>query len=111
MENIILNKPDYTVLENKVCNFLKAFANDELCKNTTAPLVAKVSLMQNHLYEDLGFKSRIQMGRFMSENFPVLAKIKPKDKLWKKFIYDSIGETAPACASCKDQINCFACKV
>ncbi|HHS93281.1 MAG TPA: hypothetical protein ENK82_08030, partial [Campylobacterales bacterium] len=42
-------------------------------------------------------------------HFPNLAKKKPKNKLWKKFIYDSIGEVAPSCAECRDNIHCFAC--
>jgi nitrogen fixation protein NifQ len=65
----------------------------------------------NHLYQDLGFKSRIEMGRYMKKYFPKLAELKPADKLWKKFIYDLIDETAPACVECKDQISCFACRV
>ena len=61
------------------------------------------------IYEDLGMKSRTEMGKFMSQHFPTLASLKPKDKLWKKFLYDSIGKIAPACAACDDQITCFAC--
>jgi len=99
------------VLEDKVTTLLQGFAKDEHVKNTVAPHVAKVSLEMNHLYQDLGFKSRVEMGRFMQENFPSLAEQKPADKLWKKFIYEQINETAPACEDCKDQINCFACKI
>jgi len=73
--------------------------------------IAHESLKMNHLYHDLGFKSRTEMGKFMSKNYPLLAKRKPKDKLWKKFLYDEIGEVAPACVSCDDQHNCFACIV
>ncbi len=107
----IKNKTSLEVLEYKVTNFLQSYAKDEYSKNIIAPKVAIVSLQENHLYEDLGFKSRIHMGRFMKEHFPKLADIKPQDKLWKKFIYDSVGEIAPACEECKDQTNCFACKV
>lgn len=76
-----------------------------------APLVAKTSLEMNHLYHDLGFSSRSEMGRFMKRNFPLLAKEKPKDKLWKKYLYDRIGAVAPACATCDDQLTCFRCMV
>ncbi|MEA3498290.1 MAG: nitrogen fixation protein NifQ [Campylobacterota bacterium] len=96
------------MLELKVTNFLKQYAKDEYSKNEMAFHVAKISLMQNHLYEDLGFRNRFEMGGFMKKHFPELSKIKPKDKLWKKFIYDSIGEVAPACAKCEDQISCFS---
>lgn len=98
-------------LEEKVIKLLQAHAVDEYSKNTIAPHVAKCSLMQNHLYEDLGLKNRFIMGRFMKTHFPALAAKKPKDKLWKKYIYDTIGEVAPACATCSDQINCFVCKI
>ena len=47
----------------------------------------------------------------MMKNFPTLAKQKPKEKLWKKFIYDEIGQVAPACADCSDQLTCFSCLV
>ena len=76
-----------------------------------SPLVARTSLEMNHLYEDLGFKSRTEMGRFMKRNFPVLASEKPKDKLWKKYLYDCINAVAPACATCDDQESCFKCMV
>lgn len=78
-------------------------------KYILAPHVARVSLEMNHLYEDLGFKSRSEMGKFMMKNFPELAKQKPKEKLWKKFLYDKIDAVAPACSTCQDQLNCFKC--
>jgi len=107
----IENRTSVELLETKVTVLLQNYAKDSYAKDEIAPDLAKVSLMQNHLYQDLGFKNRTQMGKFMKEHFPSLAKIKPQDKLWKKFIYDLIGETAPACATCNDQINCFTCKV
>ena len=99
------------ILEQKVILFLQQYAKNDRAKNIISVHVAKTSLMENHLYQDLGFKSRVEMGKFMKEHFPVLFDLKPQDKLWKKFIYDSIGEIAPACEDCKDQINCFTCKV
>lgn len=65
--------------------------------------------MMNHLYEDLALPNRFVMGVFMKKNFPELAAQKPKNILWKKYIYDKINMVAPACYECKDQINCFAC--
>jgi nitrogen fixation protein NifQ len=101
----------FKILEEKVTNFLQKYAKDEYSKNEIAVHVAKISLMPNHLYEDLGFRNRFEMGAFMKKHFPNLSEIKPKDKLWKKFIYDSINEVAPACAKCSDQVNCFTCKI
>lgn len=94
-------------LEVKVRDLLQNYAKDSYAKDEMAPHVARVSLMMNHLYQDLGFKNRFEMGVFMKRHFPLLSQKKPKDKLWKKFIYDSIDEVAPACKECKDQINCF----
>jgi nitrogen fixation protein NifQ len=99
------------ILQIKVTNLLQSYAGNENSKNEVAPYLAKVSLEMNHLYEDLGFKNRIEMGRYMKEHFPKLSEIKPANTLWKKYIYDLIGETAPACADCNDQDTCFACRI
>lgn len=98
-------------LEQKVLKLLQEYAIDDIAKYEIAPLVAKKSILMNHLYQDLGFESRVQMGKFMQQHFPNFAIQKPQDKLWKKFIYDTIGEVAPACSDCKDKINCFTCLV
>ena len=105
------NTISLTILEEKVTKLLQAHAIDEYSRDTIAPHVAKCSLMQNHLYEDLSLKNRFMMGQFMRSYFPALSEKKPNDKLWKKYIYDTIGEVAPACATCSDQVNCFACKI
>lgn len=110
MQEKIANNTPPEALEAKVTHFLQRFAKDDSAKYQIAPLIAKASLMSNHLYEDLGFANRIEMGRFMKEHFPALANQKPSDRLWKKYIYEGIGEVAPACATCHDQINCFGCK-
>ncbi len=98
------------ILEQKVVTFLQQYAKNNHSRDIISVQVAQISLMENHLYQDLGFKSRVEMGKFMKEHFPILAQNKPADKLWKKYIYDSIGEIAPACEECKDQVNCFTCK-
>lgn len=89
--------------------YLKKYAIDDEARYVIAPLVAKKSLEMNHLYQDLGFKNRIEMGQYMAKYFPRLAEMKPKEKLWKKFLYDAIGRVAPACATCNDQEHCFTC--
>jgi nitrogen fixation protein NifQ len=100
---------DETLMYEDVKALLAKHAVNSHAKYILAPHVARVSLEMNHLYEDLGFKSRTQMGKFMSKNFPILAAQKPKEKLWKKFLYDEIGAIAPACAECHDQESCFTC--
>ncbi|WP_258239405.1 nitrogen fixation protein NifQ [Arcobacter sp. LA11] len=63
------------------------------------------------LFSDLSLISRKEMNRMMNANFTSLAKTKPDDVRWKKYIYDCIGRTAPACATCKDITNCFQCSL
>ncbi|MDX1296340.1 MAG: nitrogen fixation protein NifQ [Sulfurimonadaceae bacterium] len=86
---------EINMMEGEVRELLQEHAVNCHAKNVLAPWVAYESLKMNHLYEDLGFKSRTEMGRFMKKNFPSLASQKPKDKLWKKFIYDEIGKQGP----------------
>lgn len=102
---------EHNTMYQGVRKLLVEHAVDNHAKIVLAPKVASTSLLMNHLYEDLGFKSRTEMGKFMKLNFPTLAAQKPKDKLWKKYLYDCIGEVAPACMTCNDQLTCFACQV
>ncbi|MDH4945483.1 nitrogen fixation protein NifQ [Sulfurimonas sp. C5] len=99
------------VLEAKVKLLLEFFSKDDYSKMVVAPKVAKASLEMNHLYQDLGFDNRVEMGRFMQEYFPKLSAMKPKETLWKKYLYDLLNETAPACAECNDQLTCFKCQI
>ncbi|MBU1659528.1 nitrogen fixation protein NifQ [bacterium] len=103
-----MNREHKKLYEN-INALLGLYALNGYVKYILAPHVARVSLEMNHMYEDLGFKSRAEMGRFMMKNFPKLAMQKPKDKLWKKFLYDSIGGVAPACGNCDDKETCFGC--
>ncbi len=98
-------------LRHEIEGYLKKYAIDDESRYVIAPLIAYKSLEMNHLYQDLGFKSRVQMGTYMAHHFPRLAELKPKDKLWKKFLYDAIGKVAPACATCNDQEHCFTCLI
>lgn len=100
---------EHDTLRHEIEDYLKKYAINDEGRYEAAPLIAKKSLEMNHLYQDMGFKSRVHMGMYMAKHFPRLAQLKPKEKLWKKFLYDSIGKVAPACATCNDQEYCFAC--
>ena len=104
-----MNPIEKIKMEREVMEFLQSYAKNRYSKYVIAPHVAAMSLKEHHLYQDLGFKNRVQMGKYMKCHFPKLSEIKPVDKLWKKFIYDSINRIAPACFTCKDQSNCFSC--
>lgn len=103
--------PEHELMYSDVRQLLVAYALNDYAATVLAPMVARKSLLMNHLYEDMGFASRTEMGKFMQRNFPELAAEKPKDKLWKKYLYDRIGSIAPACATCDDQLTCFKCIV
>ena len=105
------SKLELIKLEREVMIFLQSYAKNRYSKYVIAPHIAAMSLQMNHLYEAMGFKNRVQMGKNMKCHFPELAAKKPVDKLWKKFIYDSISRVAPFCFSCKDNSNCFACEL
>lgn len=102
---------EYNEMEEAIKSLLQNNADNENAKNSLAPLIAKTSLKMGHLYSDLGFESRAKMNTLMKENFSALAKIKPGDVRWKKYLYDSIGKVAPACTTCKDVTNCFSCEL
>jgi len=99
------------VMQSEVCLLLQSYSINSHARMVLSPWIAHKSLESNHLYEDLGFKSRSEMGKFMNKNFPKLAQQKPKTKLWKKFLYEKIDKIAPACMDCSDQMNCFQCLV
>ena len=104
-------KEAYRTMYEEVLSLLRAHAADRYAHETVAPMVAEKSLEMNHLYQDLGLPNRIEMGKFMKKHFPALAQKKPQETLWKKFLYDTIGKVAPACATCSDNIHCFACRI
>jgi nitrogen fixation protein NifQ len=104
-------KLEHKKMYDDINALLGTYAVNGYVKYILAPHVAMISLEMNHMYEDLGFKSRSEMGRFMMRNFPELAKQKPKEKLWKKFLYERIDAIAPACENCDDQKTCFRCIV
>lgn len=102
---------DYDLMEQQILKLLQENANDGYAKYVFAPIIANTSLEMGHLYSDLGLESREEMGKLMNMHFTSLAKTKPNDVRWKKFLYDCIGKTAPACATCSDISNCFHCSL
>lgn len=96
-------------MQKEIETLLESYAVDENAKDKLAPWIAENSIKLNHLYEDLGLKNRAEMGVFMSKNFPLLALKKPKELRWKKFLFDTIGKTAPACKFCPDITTCHSC--
>jgi nitrogen fixation protein NifQ len=79
-----------------------------------AEIVTSACQGQDHLWQDLGLRSRVDLSDLMSVHFPALAAKNDKDMKWKKFIYKQLCITegiytcrAPSCEVCSDYDNCF----
>ena len=69
----------------------------------------------NHLWQDMGFWSRKDLSKMITDNFPELAAKNDKDMKWKKFFYKQlcIAEgiyvcRSPSCEVCPDYSDCFS---
>ena len=79
-----------------------------------ADMVARRCMRPNHLWQDLGFRNRRELGWMMLRHFEALAQRNTADMKWKKFFYRTICRddgymlcAAPSCAECDDFDNCF----
>ncbi len=79
-----------------------------------AYIVAAACMGGDHLWQDLGLWSRVDLSRLMTENFPLLAAKNVKDMKWKKFLYKQLCERegvyvcrSPSCEVCADYNVCF----
>jgi nitrogen fixation protein NifQ len=79
-----------------------------------AAMVARRCMRPNHLWQDLGFRNRRELGWMMQRHFGPLAERNRADMKWKKFFYRTICRddgymlcSAPSCAECDDFDNCF----
>jgi len=104
--------------EDEVC------LRDLLCRSVTdgtkfqyqlAHMVARRCMRPNHLWQDLGFRNRRELGWLMTRHFESLAGRNRADMKWKKFFYRTVCRddgymlcAAPSCAECDDFDNCFA---
>lgn len=79
-----------------------------------AEIVTIACLANDHLWQDLGLRSRDYLSRLMTQNFPALAAKNEYDMKWKKFLYKQLCEKeginacrAPTCEYCADYLKCF----
>ena len=79
-----------------------------------ADMMARRCLRPNHLWQDLGLRSRRELGWLMSRHFEPLAARNHADMKWKKFFFRTICRdegtmlcSAPSCAECDDFDVCF----
>ncbi|MEM8836618.1 MAG: nitrogen fixation protein NifQ [Pseudomonadota bacterium] len=79
-----------------------------------AKILARRAMEPHHLWEDLGLPSRERLNTLMMREFPALARQRPSNMRWKKFLYRQIcadpGHTvcpAPSCDACNEYDACF----
>lgn len=77
-------------------------------------LIARRALEPNHLWEDLGLRSRAELSRLMSVHFQPLFARNTQNMRWKRFIYRLMCEddgfamcSTPVCSNCSDYSLCF----
>lgn len=79
-----------------------------------AHAVATASMADQHLWQDLGLPSRVELNALMQTRFTALKAKNVGDMKWKKFFYRQLCEAAdvlicksPSCAACCDYPVCF----
>lgn len=94
---------------------LDSRTHDTAAATWLAAIVARRSLGANHLWQDLGLSSRVDLSRLLNRHFAPLASRNTKDMKWKKFFYRELCGLdgilvckAPNCEVCTDVGICFA---
>ena len=79
-----------------------------------AEIVTAACMGGDHLWQDLGLWSRVDLSRLMTQNFPALAARNTRDMKWKKFLYKQLCARegvvvcrSPSCEVCVDYAKCF----
>lgn len=79
-----------------------------------AEIVTTACMANDHLWQDLGLRSRDDLSQLMRLNFPALSARNVHDMKWKKFLYKQLCEReginacrAPSCEYCADYARCF----
>ena len=79
-----------------------------------AEIVTTACMASDHLWQDLGLRSRDYLSRLIIENFPTIAAKNEHDMKWKKFLYKQLCDRegintcrSPSCEYCTDYLTCF----
>ncbi|SRR5271166_1207191 len=77
-------------------------------------ILARRSMRDDHLWQDLGLFSRAELSELLKRHFPALHAGNVKNMRWKKYFYRQICElegfslcAAPHCSVCADFQSCF----
>lgn len=89
-------------------------ARDDESAGWLVAILARRSMRDDHLWQDLGLFSRAELGRLLARHFPALHAGNVKNMRWKKYFYRRICDlegfslcAAPHCSVCKDFAACF----
>lgn len=89
-------------------------AGKDESEHWVAGIVAVACMGRDHLWQDLGLWSRVDLSRLMTQNFPALAARNTRDMKWKKFLYKQLCDReavqvcrSPSCEVCADYAGCF----
>ncbi|HGZ71294.1 MAG TPA: hydrogenase [Nitratifractor sp.] len=96
--------------ESKIRKLLQFYAKNEYTKSKIIPHVTQKVLLDGHFYKDLNLRNRFETAYYMSQYFPSLSLAKPSRLLWKKYIFNIIGENPSVCNVCKDTTKCLSCR-
>lgn len=79
-----------------------------------AVIVARRCNAANHLWQDMGFAGRSDLGTLFRRHFPALVAANSGDMKWKKFFYRQLCQRegfllckSPNCDCCDDHDACF----
>lgn len=93
---------------------LQGRRGDDMAEVWLADIVAAGCLGGDHLWRDLGLRSRAQLSELLHGHFPGVAQRNQRDMKWKKFFYKQLCETggdyvcrAPSCDQCAAYAQCF----
>ncbi len=112
----VLNQADNRALERDdvLALLLDSRAFQHQSEEWIAEIVTTACMGNDHLWQDLGLRSREYLSQLMTSNFPSLAAKNVHDMKWKKFLYKQLCEKenintcrAPTCEYCVDYLTCF----
>lgn len=111
------NKPDFSRMLEKedLVNLLNHYSRPDTPEMAwMIAIIVAGCLGSDHLWQDLGLWSRVQLSAMLQYNFPGLAAKNDKDMKWKKFLYKQLCEAeglylcrAPSCNVCIDYSKCY----
>ena len=107
-------RPALDEFDELVALLLAHQSTDALDSRWLAHAIATASMADQHLWQDLGLPSRVELNALMQTRFTALKQKNVGDMKWKKFFYRQLCEQtevlickSPSCARCCDYSVCF----